>query len=311
MTAKKPRPSLEWVITESCNYNCPYCCSEGRGGHCSDETVEAVFRLISELEDEWLIKLVGGEPSTHPRFFDICSAVTGAGHKLCMTTNFSPSLSRLEKLIGISGDRLEYITASLHLGQIKKIEDFIEKAHVFNATKNRETQFTITSVVTEDNFRETKEIETQFIEKGVPFKYQVMKAGGKFVDYPEAIETYISDRLIEKTEELRGKNLFGTMCRTGQLFFKINVDGEAVRCYSNQPYFHLGNLKSNFSRFEKPKPCLAGRCTCTVPANRNMIEFGNKAPFLKTAGEYIRGLYSNMTHMITRTKSSSKTTTFF
>jgi len=129
-----------------------------------------------------------------------------------------------------------------------------------------------------------------------------MKIDGKYVDYSKTIENYISHRLIENTNELRGANFFGTICRTGQLFFKINVDGEAVRCYSNQPYFYLGNVKSNFSRFEKPKPCMARRCTCTVPVNRNMIEFRDKAPFPTIAREYVSGLYNNLIHIMTRSK---------
>ena len=303
MTSKNPRPSLEWVITESCNYNCSYCCSEGKRGHCSGETIDAVFGLLSDLEGEWLVKLVGGEPFVHPRFFEICSAVTSAGHKVCMTTNFSPSLETLQRLIHTCGDRLEYITASLHLEQLKGPEGFMEKADKFNTMKDRATEFTVTSVISKDNFESMKEIEKKFVEKEIPFKFQVMKRAGRFVTYPDEIEDYISRRLIENTPELREKNLFGTLCRTGELFFKINVDGEAVRCYSNQPHFYLGNVRTDFRRFEKPKPCLARRCTCTVPVHRNMIEFGNKAPFLRTTGEYITGLWSNMTHIMKRART--------
>jgi len=164
LNTKTPKPSLEWIITEQCNYNCPYCCFEGTGGHCSDETIDAVFKLISNLEEEWLVKLVGGEPTIHPRFFDMCSAITGAGHKLCMTTNFSPSLAKLEKLISICGDRLQYITASMHLDQLRNRGDFIEKAQRFNSIKNSSTNFTVTSVITEDNFEKMEEIERLFVQ---------------------------------------------------------------------------------------------------------------------------------------------------
>jgi MoaA/NifB/PqqE/SkfB family radical SAM enzyme len=263
--------------------------------------MDAVFNLLSDLQGEWLVKLVGGEPTIHPGFFDICSAITSAGHKMCMTTNFSPALARFEKLINICGDRLEYITASMHLGQLKNLEDFIEKAHAFNSIKNSSTDFTVTTVMSEDNFETMKKIEDQFKEKGVPFKFQIMKIGGKFVDYPDEIETHISRKLIENTRELRGKNLFGTLCRTGELFFKINVDGEAVRCYSDQPYFFLGNVRGDFRRFTEPKPCMARRCTCTVPVNRNMIEFGNKAPLMTTTKEYVKGLWNNAAHVLKRT----------
>ena len=281
---------MEWVITELCNYKCTYCCSGGRTGHCSNDTIEAVYRLLSHLEGNWLIKLIGGEPMIHPKFFEICERVVGVGHSLCMTTNLSLPLTKLERFIDICGDSLEYVTASMHLSQIRANE-FVEKAAAFNALKNPKTDFTVNSVVLEDDFEQLRAIEERLANRDVDFKYQIMKIKGKYVKYNEDIESYISKKLISNTEKLRGMRLFGTYCYAGELFFRIEVNGDALRCYSRQPHFYLGNVNRTFKRFTEARPCLARRCTCTVPANRNMIMFDEKAASSIIVKTYLIGLF--------------------
>ena len=284
---------MEWVITERCNYRCPYCCSKGRRGHCSGDTIKAVYDLLSRLEGSWLIKLIGGEPMIHPRFFEICEKVVGGGHTLCMTTNLSMPLEKLARFIEICGDRLEYVTASMHLSQIG-IDEFVDKAVAFDSLKSPATDFAVNSVVMEDNFEELKAIEERLANRNVDFRYQIMKIRGKYTKYSEHIENYISDKLISNTGQLRGKRLFGTYCHAGELFFRIEVNGDAMRCYSRQPHFYLGNVNGTFKRFKEARPCLAKRCTCTVPANRNMIRFGEKATVSAIAKTYATGLFKNL-----------------
>ena len=291
-----PRPSLEWVITERCNYRCPYCCSEGRQGHCSGDTIEAVYKLLSQLEGSWLVKLIGGEAMIHPRFLEICEKVICLGHKLCITTNLSLPLEKLVRFIEICGDGLDYVTASMHLSQIR-IDEFIDKAIAFNSEKKPGTDFTVNSVIMKDNFEQLREIEERFASRNVDFKYQIMKIGGEYQKYSENIESYISEKLIINTEKLRGKRLFGTYCHAGELFFRIEVNGDAVRCYSQQPRFYLGNVKRTFRRYKEVGPCLARSCTCTVPVNRNMICFGEKATISAISKAYITGLLISLCHM--------------
>jgi len=295
---------MEWVITELCNYRCAYCCSEGRHGHCSGDTIKAVYNLLSQLEGSWLIKLIGGEPMIHPRFFEICEKVVGVGHKLCMTTNLSLPVEKLARFIEICGDRLDYVTASMHLSQVG-IDEFVEKAIAFNSRKNPATNFTVNSVVMEDNFDQLRAIEESLSSRNVDFKYQIMKIRGKYIKYSENIENYISEKLISNTEKLRGKRLFGTYCHAGELFFRIEVNGDAVRCYSRQPHFYLGNVNGTFKRYPETRPCLAKRCTCTVPANRNMIRFGEKATASAIPKTYLTGLFKNL-HQIGRIHGLSR-----
>jgi hypothetical protein len=78
----------------------------------------------------------------------------------------------------------------------------------------------------------------------------------------------------------------GTLCHTGSQFVRITLDGDALRCYNLQPRFAMGNVvDGSFQWLEEPKPCLAKECTCTVPANRHMIEFGNRVGAARVAAD--------------------------
>ncbi len=299
----EPRPSCEWSLTSKCNYACEYCYQRGTvKEHCSDETTDAVLELFSELPGSWLIKLVGGEPLIHPRFFEICETIVKNGHSLCTTTNFSLPMSRLQHLIDICGDNLETVTASLHLSQVKNIDDFIEKAVAFNSQKKRTTRFFVTSVAVEESFETLQSVERRLTERGVEFRYQALKLGDRYVTYHDKrIEQYIADKLIRNTNSIRNKSLFGVMCHTGELFFVIHVNGEVTRCYNMQPGYYLGHVANgDFTRFQGAKPCMARRCTCTVPANRNMIRYGQKADNFTILVSYLQGIWGNLPFILSR-----------
>ncbi len=279
--AKEPIPSLEWVITDKCNYDCAYCNQRNYADrqHCSDEVIDAVFAMLPDLPGRWHVKLIGGEPFIFPRFLELCRRIAGAGHCLATTTNLSASPARLREFLDACGDKLTTLTASLHLSQIKSLDGFIDKAVEFNAAKRPSTRFCVTSVLVEEDFDRLRRIEQRLAERGVLFEYQVLRVHGRFVRYRPEIETYLAGRAMKTTEAIRHDSLWGTLCHTGHLFFRIGLNGDVTRCYNHQPYFCLGNVaRGTFRRFDGPRPCLSPRCTCVTPANRNMIRFGEKAP---------------------------------
>lgn len=288
-----PIPGFEWRITERCNYRCPYCMTirKSRQLHCSDQTISAIFELLSNAEGSWLIKLIGGEPFLHPRFFEICQYCRDAGHRLSVTTNFSSSFDTLQHLLEVCDEQLDTITASLHLSQVKDLRDFIAKAVAFNARKYPGTNFSVTSVATEESFEQLKEVEAQLRQQNVAFSFLPLKDNTGYVHYqnPE-FEQYISNRAIPNIEKIRNRNLFGTFCHTGELFFVIGVNGGVGRCYNAQFLSFLGNISDGtFRRFQKALPCMSPICTCTVPANRNMICFGQKASKYEMIQAYTEG----------------------
>jgi hypothetical protein len=56
----------------------------------------------------------------------------------------------------------------------------------------------------------------------------------------------------------------------------------------------MGNIADGtFSFLDTAKPCLASKCICTVPANRNMIEFDSNSGMKNILEEYKDSLLDN------------------
>lgn len=280
MVQPAPKPFFEWVITDKCNYTCSYCYQRNYAldGHCSDEVVDAVFNLLPTLSGKWRVKLIGGEPFIHPRFFEMCERIAASNHEMSTTTNLSVPLKKLEELIDSCGANLAQITASLHFSQVKDLDGFIEKAAAFQARKHPDTRFRVTTVVLEDEFERILDVERRLAARGVSLGWQVLRCGGKYVKYSDKVEEQVSKKGLVGMEQIRARKVFGTLCHTGSLFFKIDVNGDVARCYNIQPLYILGNITNGtFSLFDAARPCTSRRCTCTTPAGRNMIRFGQKA----------------------------------
>jgi organic radical activating enzyme len=300
---KEARPSFEWKVTSKCNYKCPYCCqgiriiNKAGGRHCSDQVADAVLKLAEDLPGTWLIKLIGGEPLIYPRFFEVCEKLISSRHEICTTTNFSLPYNQFQKLIDMCGEKLISLSASLHMSQLKSVDEFIDKAVAFNSKKSASTSFTVTSVLVEEDFENLRAIEQRLAERGVTFEYQVLKKGGKYFKYKAEIEEQVKEKLSLNIETIRDKNFFGTFCHTGELFFRIGINGNVFRCYNDQSCYYLGNIgKGTFKRFAKARPCMAKRCTCTVPANRNMICYGEKASKRDIVKTYVYCLPRNLSY---------------
>lgn len=297
MNINKPIKSIEWKITEKCNYKCNYCYQKNniKKKHSSQQLIEKISELFNKLDDSWLIKIIGGEPLIHPNIDEIIKSIVRNGHKISFTTNFSSSLNKLKEIIDICGDKLEYITASLHLTEVRDIDGFITKAIEFNKIKNRKTNFTVTSVLTNKDFITLKKIENKLNENNIIFSYQIMKEKGRYVKYKEEIEKYIEDKKIKNTENLRSFKSLGTICYTGYQFFNIQSNGDVLRCYNHQPNYFLGNiLKGTFEAFSKPMPCFSKICTCTVPANRNMIQYNEKEKLIRVVLQIIKSKFRKL-----------------
>ena len=62
---------IEFKLTEKCNYKCEYCFSHSSDDkHACNDTVSNFIKLVSGMKEKSKIKLIGGEPFFHPRFFE-------------------------------------------------------------------------------------------------------------------------------------------------------------------------------------------------------------------------------------------------
>ncbi len=279
----RPIPSVEWELTTRCNYNCSYCTQRSYAalhwGDCPDHVVDAVLSLLRTRPGSWLVKLSGGEPFLHPRFLEVAGAIAAMGHRIGTTTNFSVPRRILQRFIDVTGRQLEFLTASIHLTQVRDMREFVENARWFYAAKPSSAQFVVTTVGVEAALPQLRELAETFDAAAIPFEVAPLKDGMSFVKYsdPDFIR-FLEARPLRNVEEIRGARMLGTICHTGSQFVRITLDGDILRCYNLQPRFALGNVSDGTFRWlEGPKPCLARHCTCVVPANRHMIEYGNRA----------------------------------
>ncbi len=273
----EPIKGLHWRITDNCNYECEYCIEKQYGkesfhnGFADQKTISKVLETILKLPGSWQIQFVNGESTLHPGFLEICDAISNSRHTIYLTTNLSTSREKLEKLIEICGRKLDIVTASLHLSQTD-VEEFMEKAIWFNSMKNSHTEFIVTNVMTEENFDKLIQIRSKLEKQGIELRFQILKYKDKYVTYSQNIEKYIADKLFFNEDLLRSKSLFGKECYTGNLFFIIDLNGNAYRCYGIMKDGYLGNMvKGTFERYRESTPCLALKCAVGSAVNRNLV----------------------------------------
>lgn len=280
---KSPKPFMEFQITRKCNYFCEYCThkkdnlNQERYISANDEVVNEFIKFIHTLDEQWTIELIGGEALTHPRFLEVAQEIISAGHKLKLTTNFSFSIEKYKQLSEICGENLIGLSASLHLSQVKSIDDFISKAVKFNNYKNQKTKFRILSVMTEQDFDILKKIKRQFENHNIELNFLRLRNDGIGVKYNKNIEKYLNkdqNNLAIVFDKINNQNLNGVSCYAGCKLLQIMANGNVNKCFTKQEGYFLGNLtQENVKMYNTPMPCSATECKCypTIYYN-NMIQ---------------------------------------
>ncbi len=292
---KSPVPSLEWHITDVCNYRCEYCCerqfdpARPHEGMMPDDLVDKALETTGKLPGKWHAKFASGEPTLHPRFIEVAGKLCRQGHQVALTTNFSMSKDKQKKLVEECGENLDFVTASLHLSQTD-VESFTDRALHFQSVKHPATDFSVNTVMLPEKFNELQKLYDELTGRGITVNFQVQKAEKGFYEYSPEIEEYIKYKTVKSTALLRNKNFYGRSCHTGELFFIIKPDGDCLRCYSQRALWnYLGSIKDGtFARYEGPRPCLSQYCNCLLPANRGMIEYDTQSTVMERGSHMMR-----------------------
>jgi len=270
---------IEFKLTEKCNYRCEYCFEHlSNDRHAGDDTVSNFLKLVSSMQEKGKVKLIGGEPFFHPRFFEIASCVVKSNHDLEVGTNFSLPNKLFEKIIDESkrNNQIELI-ASLHLSQIESIDTFVEKVISLKNYGGNKIKISVVSVLREDTFEKLLSIKEKLASHKITMGLQRLKInnGKEFYKYSENIENYLNDcSSNRKASQVEFLDVFGMFCKTGYLFIKINADGEILRCPKGQrEFFCLGNINKDWRLLKESMPCLKSKCTCLLPVNWNLLEF--------------------------------------
>lgn len=269
---------IDFLITQKCNYKCPYC-SQSKGyfknfEQADDEVIEAFLKFINTLSRDFEITISGGEPLTHKKFFYLIEKIKDLGFKLSIVSNFSCNIETYKRIKDILGDNLSELFVSLHLSQVKDLDDFLLKAFEFNQYK-KNTKFTIGSVLTNENCEKLKFCAKYFKDNNIDFELQHMRIKNSFVRYDKRAQDFINEFPISKIKEI--SKTYGKNCNAGKDFLIIYQNGESYRCYSSRfnKVHSLGNIKSGIKMYDMPLPCLNKNCTCPKPIINGMIDYNS------------------------------------
>lgn len=254
---------FDFLITQNCNYRCPYC-SQSKKFHkgifeqASGETINSVLNFIDKNLSEFNFEITvsGGEPLIHPEFFNFLAELKKRNVAVSIVSNFSFQIEQYKKIKDILGENFKELLVSLHLSQVKNKDEFLSKAAAFNCFKQN-TNFVAASVLTDENVDELKKVAEFLKENEIKFELQHLRINNKFVEYGDIAREFISKFPISKIKEKSGT--YSKICLAGSNFMIIYQNGECYRCYSSRfnRVHSLGNIKSkNFKLYSKPMPCL-------------------------------------------------------
>ena len=277
------KKSIDFLITQNCNYRCPYCSQskkfvKGDLENASDSVLEAFLSFLDRIDKSFEITISGGEPLCHPKFFDFAEKIVKKGFNISVVSNFSYPISWYEKLKTIAGNQLAELFVSCHIGQVKNIDEFLEKTSAFDSIKEN-TKFTVGAVLSDDNLTEIKKIALFLKQKNINFELQHMRIKNSYVEYKKDAKEFISNFPVSKIKSI--SNTYAKLCHAGCSFAFIYQNGDAYRCYSSRfnKVHKLGNIQNkNFKLYKAPIPCLNKNCTCPKPIINGMVETAKSAP---------------------------------
>lgn len=274
------KPTIEWQTNGVCNYDCSYCIQSRkyRTGHPSDADIDRFLAFFGTLSGVWEIKMSGGEPFAFRAFMDrIVPGLAILPHRVSVLTNLSAPIRHLRRFVDLVGDKLDVVSASLHLEYVQA-DEFIAKAVALRQMLRPETALVINSVLVPGTLDSLVGVRRAVEGAGLKYFPQVMKTKHGVHEYPDS-EQQRFVQLVGRDPTPRDANTApsyrGTLCWTGVEYFVLDQQGNAWSCRTAKRFAegYLGNvLDGSFALRQKPKPCTYDICPCTVPANRGMIE---------------------------------------
>jgi organic radical activating enzyme len=297
--------AINFRITDKCNYKCEYCFQGIKENpnlpSANDLVINKFMKILPKIKNA-SITIVGGEPSIHPRFYEVAKEIVKNNHKLCIITNFSLPSKRFEEIIDLIPDNCKMrLGASLHLSQIDSVDKFIKKATDLSLYGGNKLDFSVASVLTEDNFLILKDVRERLKLNNISFNFQRLQKDDKRSSYSGEIEEYINslvshDNSQSKNQErIFGLDTYGLICKAGHKMWRIMADGSVNRCFNpHKAIFHLGNLENTAYTLRRLLPCLRKNCLCSYPAAHGMLtDKWNIDLARKTEKRLMYGMYTH------------------
>jgi len=268
---------VDWIITDSCNYNCSYCRNESRkpkNENKDDNLDELLIKIKKNLKGIWRFNLIGGEPFVRSDFLHVVEQLASMNHHFSIYTNFSSSWGKIKRFLEITGKNLDIFYASLHLEETN-LDSFLEKAI---KVKKIFPDLFIISIAGSNQKEILESAVKEFNKYKIPHIIRMQRLrNDKFLNYPKDYLDFMKKsnlkqlaffdeskiNIIDKSlYAKRHKKIFlfkGYNCWAGSRYFVLLNNGDAFKCFpaKREKKGYLGNmlndsflLKKNFSECE-------------------------------------------------------------
>jgi MoaA/NifB/PqqE/SkfB family radical SAM enzyme len=283
----------DWMLLDTCNYRCDYCFFDA-------ETLGRKVKVRASVEDwvegfeatgkTWHLHITGGEPTLHPQFIDLCTALS-THHVLSLNSNLSHR-SILHFADRVDPARVRYVNAGFHpheRQERKGVETFV--AH-YRALKAAGFDVVATCVMTPEAIPSFADLCEAMSEAGIVLVPKVMRGAHRGHHYPQdytpdereqihaafvrlwskmslvgaregepLANTLMDDRMISSPTGGNAGSVLsyrGKPCWSGSKFVVVSGEGTVIRCGSGEV---LGNiLRRDVALLAAPKLCDTSYC---------------------------------------------------
>lgn len=265
------RAFFTWEIHYACNYKCSYCHAPKPW---NPEVKKAVYletrdwlRIWYKIYEDYgscRILVSGGEPFTYPSFMELIPKLARI-HFLEFCTNLSWDVKPFIKYLK---PRYVKVGTSFH-PEFADLGEFLEKIRLLkDAGFDTMVNFVPWPPLL-DNMREYKErieaLGVQFVLQPFIGQYQGRQYPQGYIEPEREYFKIFKDDCNRNTLDFKTtekSNNKGKLCRMGQNYAFIRVDGSASRCCRDHS-LQLGNIvDGTFKLLEEPSPCQIEECNC-------------------------------------------------
>jgi MoaA/NifB/PqqE/SkfB family radical SAM enzyme len=317
----------DWYLLTTCNARCSYCFLPLASRRAKLKIYGSPLQWTEAFNSTgktWLIHITGGEPSMYPDFIELCEYLT-QNHYVSINTNLTHDSMRTFAQ-RIDPERVNFINVGVHIQEKKtkeSLDAFIERALELKTMK---FSVLLSQLMTPQVINDYPDISSFFKTHGlflIPKVIQNMYQGKKYPDAysPEQknlIRTYVTEakqnynpilstmqepptilfsdlRFVNATPDHRGK-----LCDAGRTFIRINPNGTAVRCFSQEVYGNI--LFKDLKLLDTPKPCNTSYCPywCYkyLVKDKELITYQTKSLYSNSIFPQLKGITHLLYYMV-------------
>ncbi|MCQ2379387.1 MAG: radical SAM protein [Victivallaceae bacterium] len=220
-------------FTWGCNLKCPFCYQKDLRGLTAARPIEDFLKLLDELAELGVFEITfsGGEPFSHPRFFDLIDRAVASRMRFSILTNATLIDDEIARRLAATG-RCNHVQTSID--GLEQYHDSVRGPGAFRRTMNAieslhkaGVKTYVNTVMTRNNYRDFIAI-CRMLEATPASTYRIVSVRDADVDLPDDM-IMTSEQLVDSIAELAPvMSELGKMHRTSlqkQLLLEIMGEG--------------------------------------------------------------------------------------